>query len=154
MSSVDLHLDGTAKALATRKLCREGNFSGSQRQSCLALLSLVDRSYPRFQFVRSARMTRWAVIFRDEPEMLEVRADKTRRDAHVAYVISHPELLIGGGLRPDTEADFCGALWIVEAANQEDVVALVRADPFFVEGYRQFEVFVWGKILEDQTVTL
>jgi len=99
-------------------------------------------------------MTRWAVIFRDEPEMLEVRADKTRRDAHVAYVISHPELLIGGGLRPDTEADFCGALWIVEAANQEDVVALVRVDPFFVEGYRQFEVFVWGKILEDQTVTL
>ncbi len=99
-------------------------------------------------------MIRWAVIFRDEPEMLNIRADRSRRDAHVAYAKSHPELLIGGGLKPDTNADFSGALWIVEAEKRDDVEALVRADPFFVEEHRQYEIFTWGKILEDQTVTL
>jgi hypothetical protein len=41
--------------------------------------------------------------------MLAVRADRTRRDAHVAYAKAHPQLLIGGGLKPDPDAAFCGA---------------------------------------------
>ncbi|MEM1342153.1 MAG: YciI family protein [Pseudomonadota bacterium] len=99
-------------------------------------------------------MTRWAVIFRDTPEMLEIRADQERRDAHVAYAKSHPELLIGGGLKPSAEADFCGALWIVEADTSAEVERLVREDPFFVPKLREFEIYLWGKILEDRTVTL
>lgn len=97
---------------------------------------------------------RWVVIFKDTPEMLEVRADKARRNAHVAYARAHPELLIGGGLKPDADADFCGALWVVEARARDDVEALIRDDPFYVEAYRSFEIFTWGKILEDQVVTL
>jgi len=77
-------------------------------------------------------MTRWAVIFRDEPEMLKIRADRSLRDAHVAYAKSHPELLIAGGLKPNTNTEFCGALWIVEADKRENVETLVREDPFFV----------------------
>jgi len=99
-------------------------------------------------------MTRWAVIFRDTAEMLHIRADQTRRDAHVAYAKAHPELLIGGGLKPDIDEDFCGALWVVEAETRADVEALVRADPFFVEEHRTFEIFTWGKILEDRTAVL
>ena len=48
-------------------------------------------------------LTRWAVLFRDAPAMMDIRADKARRDAHVAYVEDHPELRIGGGLKPDTD---------------------------------------------------
>lgn len=99
-------------------------------------------------------MVRWAVIFKDTPEMLKVRADKARRDAHVAYAKAHPELLIGGGLKPEEDAQFCGALWIVEAESRSEVEALVRADPFFEEQFRTFEIFTWGKILEDASVTL
>ncbi len=99
-------------------------------------------------------MTRWAVIFKDTDEMLAIRADKTRRDAHVSYVKAHPELLIGGGLKPDVDADFTGALWIVEAKSKSVVEALIASDPFYFPEYRSYEIFTWGKILEDQSTTL
>jgi len=99
-------------------------------------------------------MTRWVVIFKDSPEMLNVRAKKDLRDAHVSYAKEHPELLIGGGLKPETDQPFCGALWIVEAAAKSDVERLVENDPFYFPKHRSFEIFTWGKLLEDQTATL
>ena len=75
-------------------------------------------------------MVRWVVIFKDAPEMLNIRARKDLRDAHVAYAKDHPELLIGGGLKPETDKPFCGALWIVEVATKEQVIELVKNDLF------------------------
>ncbi len=99
-------------------------------------------------------MTRWVVIFRDAPQMLEVRKKKELRDAHVTYARDHPELLIGGGLKPETDEDFCGALWVVEAENKKQVEHLVANDPYYFPEHRTFEVFTWGKLLEDQTAVL
>ena len=99
-------------------------------------------------------MTRWAVIFKDTAEMLSIRARKDLRDAHVAFAKAHPELLIGGGLKPEADQPFCGALWIVEAATKSDVETLILKDPFYVPDYRSYEIFTWGKLLEDQTATL
>ncbi|MGR3623630.1 YciI family protein [Pseudophaeobacter sp.] len=97
---------------------------------------------------------RWVVVFRDDARMMQIRADPSRRDAHVAYVRAHPELRIGGGLRPNPEADFCGALWVVEVATRGMVEALITADPFFLPEWRTYEIYTWGKILEDETVLL
>ena len=99
-------------------------------------------------------MTRWVVIFQDTPEMLEIRAKQDLRDAHVAYAKGHPELLIGGGLKPETDADFCGALWVVETKSKTEVEQLVLNDPFYFPEYRTFKIFTWGKLLEDQTTLL
>lgn len=99
-------------------------------------------------------MTRWAVVFTDTPDMLEIRKNRDKRDAHVAYVRAHPELLIGGGLKLEPAANFCGALWIVEAENHADVVELIEGDPFYEPAFRHFDIYVWGKILEDQNTTL
>ena len=99
-------------------------------------------------------MVRWVVIFEDTPQMLEVRKRQDLRDAHVAYARSHPELIIGGGLKPEPDKDFCGALWVVEAPSRADVARLVAEDPFYFPEHRAFEIFVWGKILEDQTAVL
>lgn len=99
-------------------------------------------------------MPRWAVVFEDDSEMLNIRADQARRDAHVAYAKAHPELLIGGGLKPDIGEDFCGAMWIVEAKDRAQVESLIHADPFYVPAHRRYQIFIWGKILEDQSVTL
>lgn len=99
-------------------------------------------------------MTRWVVIFKDTQEMLAVRSTKGLRDAHVQYAKDHPELLIGGGLKPGPGEDFCGALWVVEAESKTEVEALVRNDPFYVAEFRAFEIFTWGKLLEDQTAVL
>lgn len=99
-------------------------------------------------------MQRWAVIFRDTDDMLEIRGNKELRDQHVAYAKAHPELLIGGGLKPDPDSDFCGAMWIVEANEKAEVESLILADPFYVAAHRTYEIFAWGKILEDKSVTL
>ncbi|MEM9733246.1 MAG: YciI family protein [Pseudomonadota bacterium] len=99
-------------------------------------------------------MTRWAVIFKDTEDMLAIRARKDLRDAHVAYAQAHPELLIGGGLKPTPGDDFCGALWVVEAEDKDDVVSLIENDPFYVSEYRKYEIYTWGKLLEDQVATL
>jgi uncharacterized protein YciI len=97
---------------------------------------------------------RWVVIFRDTEDMLQIRARRDLRDAHVAFAKAHPELLIGGGLKPDADEDFCGALWVVEADRKADVIALIEKDPFFMPAYRSFEIYTWGKLLEDQTAIL
>jgi uncharacterized protein YciI len=86
--------------------------------------------------------------------MLVIRAQKHLRDAHVAYVKNHSELLIGGGLKPDPDADFCGAMWIVEAKTKPEVKELVANDPFYHPDYRTYQIFSWGKILEDKTAVL
>ena len=99
-------------------------------------------------------MMRWVVIFKDTPEMLDVRAQKELRDAHVAYAKSHPELLIGGGLKPDKDAPFCGALWVVEVETKAEVEQLILDDPFYFPENRVFEIFTWGKLLEDQSAIL
>ncbi|EBA16265.1 hypothetical protein RSK20926_21105 [Roseobacter sp. SK209-2-6] len=100
------------------------------------------------------RPQRWAVIFQDTPEMQRIRDDRARRDAHVAYAKAHPELLIGGGLKPGPDGAFCGALWVVEAATREEVEALVQNDPFYEPAWRSYEIYTWGKILEDQNAIL
>ena len=99
-------------------------------------------------------MTRWVVIFKDTIEMLDIRARQDLRDAHVAYAKKHPKLLIGGGLKPEPDANFCGALWVIEANSKTEVKQLVLEDPFYFPKYRTFEIFTWGKLLEDQTVLL
>ena len=97
---------------------------------------------------------RWVVLFHDTAEMLAVRAKQELRDAHVAYVKAHPELLIGGGLKPEPDAPFCGALWVVETETKAEGEQLILGDPFYVPEFRRFEIFTWGKILEDQTALL
>ena len=97
---------------------------------------------------------RWVVIFKDTAEMLDVRARKDLRDAHVAYARAHDKLLIGGGLRPEAGEPFCGALWVVELDTKAQVEKLITEDPFYFPEYRKFEIFTWGKILEDQTAIL
>ena len=94
---------------------------------------------------------RWVVIFKDTSEMLDIRTRKDLRDAHVAYAKAHPELLIGGGLKPEDGQPFCGAVELDEKAQVEKLVA---EDPFYFPEYRKYEIFTWGKILEDRTAIL
>ena len=99
-------------------------------------------------------MTRWVVVFKDTVDMLDVRSRQDIRDAHVAYAKKHPELLIGGGLKPEPDGDFCGALWVVEADSKVEVEELIANDPFYFPDHRTFEIYTWGKLLEDQMATL
>ncbi|WP_166418423.1 YciI family protein [Cochlodiniinecator piscidefendens] len=99
-------------------------------------------------------MIRWVVVFKDAPEMLDVRARQDLRDAHVAYAKANPQLLIGGGLKSEVDGPFCGAMWVVETATKAEVEQIIANDPFYFPEVRTYEIFTWGKLLEDQTAIL
>ncbi|PCJ06113.1 MAG: hypothetical protein COB16_14200 [Rhodobacteraceae bacterium] len=90
-------------------------------------------------------MTRWTVSFQDSPEMTKIRADKLRRNAHIAYVRGHPELQIGGPLSLSPQQDFPGAIWTVEAETRADVEKLVVKDPYYIPSLRSYSIHSQGK---------
>lgn len=85
-------------------------------------------------------MTHWTVTFQDTPEMTKIRADKARRNAHIAYVRAHPELQIGGTLALRPQQDFPGAIWTVEAATCAEVERLVIRDPYYIPSLRRYQI--------------
>ncbi len=82
----------------------------------------------------------WTITFQDSPDMLAIRADKSRRAAHIAYVRSHPELNIGGEMAMCPMQDFSGAVWHVEAEDKHQVERLILGDPFYVASLRRYKV--------------
>lgn len=90
-------------------------------------------------------MTIWTVTFQDTPEMTKIRADKARRDAHIAYVRGHPELQIGGPLALRPQQDFPGAIWTVEAQSRADVERLVLKDPYYIPSLRNYSIHNQGQ---------
>lgn len=76
-------------------------------------------------------------VFKDTPEMLDIRARKESREAHIAFAKAHPELLIGGGLKPAADELFWGVLWVDDKADVEN---LVTDAPFYFPLYRALEV--------------
>jgi len=90
-------------------------------------------------------MTRWTVTFQDAPEMTKIRADKARRDAHIAYVRGRPGLQIGGTLALRPQQDFPGAIWTVEAETRAQVERLVVKDPYYVPSLRRYSIHSLGQ---------
>ncbi|WP_028715820.1 YciI family protein [Pantoea ananatis] len=63
-------------------------------------------------------------------------------------------VLIAVSLREHATAHPDDALWIVEAASKEAVEALLKQDPFWLEGLRQnVEIRLWRRAF-DRPVTL
>lgn len=92
-------------------------------------------------------MTRWVAIFQDRPREVGEPIRKQFGQAHFDYLAQHADkILIGGGLRPDPDSWYSGGLWVMETSSREEAVALVEADPYFVQGLRErYTLFVWGK---------
>lgn len=89
-------------------------------------------------------MARWTVTFTDKPDMDRVRSDRKRREAHIAFVRSRPELQIGGALAMRPMQDFPGAIWNVEAETRQDVERLILQDPYYVASLRTYKITEWG----------
>jgi len=76
--------------------------------------------------------------------------------AHFAWLSRHTDqILVPGAIRTDPNAPPIGGLWIVEAANKQEVEELFRTDPFWVNGLRQgYEILYWQKAFPDKTVPI
>ena len=90
-------------------------------------------------------MTRWTVTFQDAPEMTKIRADKARRDAHIAYVRGRPGLQIGGALAMRPQQDFPGAIWTIEAETRAEVEKMVLKDPYYIPSLRRYSIHSHGQ---------
>jgi len=90
----------------------------------------------------------YIVLFDDDPE-----ADKDIRrrhmPAHLAFLESHAAQVKAAGPLTDGGAP-AGGLWLVDAADEAEVDALVRRDPFWPTGLRQsVRILAWTQVYAD-----
>lgn len=85
----------------------------------------------------------WLVIFKDDPAMLDVRAQ--RGQEHLSYVDRNSDkILLAGGLRYNPETPFVGGSWLVKAQNISEVEKLILDDPYFDAKHRKYDISFWG----------
>jgi uncharacterized protein YciI len=74
--------------------------------------------------------------------------------AHVEWLKERESMiLVPGAIRTDPAAPPLGGLWIVRAESKDEVEALFRTDPFWVNGLRQgYEILYWSKAFPDKAV--
>jgi hypothetical protein len=74
--------------------------------------------------------------------------------AHVEWLKERESvILVPGALRSEPDAPPIGGLWIVRADSKDDVEALFRTDPFWVQGLRQsYEILYWFKAFPEKAV--
>lgn len=99
-------------------------------------------------------MTRFIALFRDAVDPSAVEPEISA--GHFSYLEQHRDrIVLAGGLRPDVGQPFCGALWIIEAADRAAAERLVEDDPY--RRHRVWsspEILTWGKAPGYGTVQL
>jgi hypothetical protein len=92
------------------------------------------------------------VQFTERPGSLPLRQELL--PAHLRWLEEHRDaVLVAGSLRPEPDAVPVGACWIVDADSKLAVEALLRTDPFWIEGLRAgHEVYHWSKAFPERAV--
>ena len=94
-------------------------------------------------------MTIYAVLFEDNEEFAAERPRHMK--AHLDFLEANKHSVTAAGplFDPELEAG-AGGLWLVEADKDEDVKALVRADPFWPTGLRKtIRILEWKQVFRD-----
>jgi uncharacterized protein len=88
----------------------------------------------------------FAVFFEDEPEKAGVRA--ALMPQHLDFLRRHGDRIHAAGpLRDAADGSGAGGLWLVEASARDDVMRLVKEDPFWPTGLRRsVRVLVWNRV--------
>jgi len=85
-------------------------------------------------------------MFEDNEEKAGKRAEFMKD--HLAFLRSNAERISAAGPVKDTKTGSpAGGLWLVSAVSPEEVIALVKADPFWPTGLRKsFRILEWTKV--------
>jgi uncharacterized protein YciI len=94
-------------------------------------------------------MGTYIVRFTDNSDRAEAR-DRLMPE-HLRFLEAHGHSIKAAGpLRDETTGEPAGGLWLVEAAQREEVDALVRQDPFWPTGLRkEVTILLWNKVFAD-----
>jgi uncharacterized protein YciI len=87
-------------------------------------------------------MARFVLTCIDKPEALDLRM--ATREAHLAYVREHEEMIPAAGPLLDVEGRMNGSFFIIEAPDAEAVEAFSAADPYRLAGlFENVEIRAW-----------
>ncbi|OQP30716.1 YciI family protein [Pantoea latae] len=91
----------------------------------------------------------FALRFTDHPTAFDVR--KAYLHPHLAWLKQKKDVVkAAGSLREKNSDRPVGALWIVEAENEEQALSIFADDPFWLHGLRaSVEVLSWSLAFED-----
>lgn len=94
----------------------------------------------------------FVIRFHDRPDSQETR--KALLPAHLTWLDQHQEtILVGGSLRVSPEQSPVGGLWIAQAQSKEELMVLIKSDPFWIAELRQsVEILHWSKAFHDRHV--
>jgi uncharacterized protein YciI len=95
---------------------------------------------------------RFAVHFADNEEHAAKR-QQFMQD-HLEFLLRHKtSILAAGPLFDAATGTGAGGQWVVEAADEAEVTALVREDPFFPTGLRkEIKIFEWKPVFDSGEV--
>ena len=89
------------------------------------------------------------VLFEDNPN---AGADVRRRLMvdHLAFLERHAERIRAAGPLRSGDGEPAGGLWLVDAADDTEVDALVKEDPFWPTGLRKsVRILAWRQVFAD-----
>ena len=90
----------------------------------------------------------YAVLFTDNAAHAEAR--QRLMPAHLDFLEKHHARIRAAGPLRDADGSGAGGLWLVVADNDEDVMALVRADPLWPTGLREtVRVLQWTQVFAE-----
>jgi len=86
------------------------------------------------------------VLFKDDEEYATKRSEFMA--AHLDFLDSHSEQISDAGpLKHRENNEPAGGVWLVSAETEEDVLTLVKQDPFWPTGLRKdVEILEWNKV--------
>ncbi|EPL3991175.1 YciI family protein [Providencia stuartii] len=89
------------------------------------------------------------IRFTDHPTAFNIR--KQFLNHHIEWLMQKREVIkAAGSLREKHNDQPIGALWIVEAKSEEDVLAIFSDDPFWINGLREsVEILSWSLASDD-----
>ncbi|MCU5774398.1 YciI family protein [Erwiniaceae bacterium BAC15a-03b] len=91
----------------------------------------------------------FAIRFTDHPTAFNVR--KQYLHPHLEWLKQKRDVIkAAGSLREKHSDQPVGALWVVDAENEEDALSIFSDDPFWLYGLRaSVEVLSWSLAFED-----
>jgi len=93
----------------------------------------------------------YMVVAKDKPNTQALRAKV--RPAHIAYLESHLDTLIGAGAQmADDGVTAIGSLYLIDTDKREEAEAFVANDPFMTNGvFGEAVATRWRKAILDHT---
>ncbi|MGI9408541.1 MAG: YciI family protein [Hyphomicrobiaceae bacterium] len=92
---------------------------------------------------------KYIVLFEDDAAAgPEVRS--RHMSAHLAFLEENFETVIAAGPLLTGNGEGAGGLWLVDAADESQIDALVKADPFWPTGLRKsVRILKWNQVFAD-----